>query len=226
MDNGSFEFKQCVSITKSLGKRARNLREFRELLETVSEESIAHHTYRYFLSAHNLEYTNGLAQWVAQSLGEKSLSEHLSNIDPYSFLTIDDLRLELLRPVDDRLNESPEPRDTMPGEEFYFSEAVILVFPAGIRVRNLAEFLMGIKHVDKSSIYYHFYEARMRLRDEADGSSTDDFSKWFLNSLGRVGLVERMKTLDPFMHTLEGIRVYILEAVEHEVTRDMEGVFQ
>ncbi len=45
----SFEFKQCITMLKATGKKARNLREFREALATVSSRSIFHHTYQYFL---------------------------------------------------------------------------------------------------------------------------------------------------------------------------------
>jgi hypothetical protein len=214
-----FDFKQCVCILKSTGRNARDLRELKELLASVSDESLAHHTYQYFLSGHVFEYTNDFAQWAAKSLGEKPLSEYLSNVDPYSFMDINDLRQHLLHIIEGRLEEPPEPRGAMLGDEFYFSEAVTLVFPAGIRVQNLAEFLMGIRYVDKSSIYYHFYEARMRLRD-----GVDDFSRWFLGALGNTGLTQAMKGVDPFMHTLEGIRAHIIEAVEEEVRKDMEGL--
>ena len=213
-----FEFKQCVGISKLTSQRAINLAGLKELLTSASKESIAHHTYQYFLSGHALEYTNDFAHWVAESLGEKALSERLSNIDPYGFADIDELRQGLLRPIEERLKETPAPRDAMSGDGFQLGEAVILVFPASIRVQNLAEFLSGIKYVDRSSIYYHFYEARMRL-----GSSVDDFAKWFLNSLGNQGLAEQMKMLDPFMHTLEGVRAHIIAVVEDEVRRSMEG---
>jgi hypothetical protein len=214
-----FEFKQCVSISRLTGKKATNLKQLRSLLATASNESIIHHTYQYFLYGHIFEYTNGFAQWTAQSLGEKGLSERLSNIDPYEFADVNELRQALLRPIDERLNELPKPRNAMPGEEFYFGEAVTLVFHAGIRVRNLAEFLIGIKYIDQSSIYYHFYEARMRL-----GSGMNDISEWFLNAIENTDLVEKMKALDPFMHTLEGIRAHIVEAVEGEVRKSMEEI--
>jgi hypothetical protein len=212
-----FEFKQCVSISVLTGKKATNLTQLKELLSVASDESISHHTHQYFLSGHIFEYTNGFAQWTGQSLGEKSLSERLSNIDPYEYTGINDLRQALMDLISERLNESPEPRDAMPGEEFYFGEAITLIFPVGIRVRNLAEFLIGIKYIDSSSIYYHFYEARMRL-----GAGMDDFSEWFLNALGNTDLADKMKTVDPFMHTLEGIRAHIVGYVEEEVKRSME----
>lgn len=87
-----FEFKQCVSILKSTGRNAWNLRELRDVIAVVSDESIFHHTYQYFLKGHVLEYTNDFAHWASESLEERALSEHLSNIDPYAFKNIDELR--------------------------------------------------------------------------------------------------------------------------------------
>jgi hypothetical protein len=212
-----FEFKQCVTIPKPTGTKAKNLRQLRKSLAAASEESVLHHTCQYFLSGHTLEYTNDFAFWVGRHLGEKALSEHLSNIDPYDFPNIEALRRELLNAIDGRLHLLPEPRDAMAGGEFYFSEALTLIFPVHIRARNLAEFLVGIRYIDKSSIYYHFYEARMRLT-----GGTDDFSKWFTNSLGQKNLGEKIKAIDPFMHTLEGIRKQIVGIIEDEVKRAME----
>jgi len=114
--------------------------------------------------------------------------------------------------------QTPGTQGCNAGDEFYFSDAITLVFPAGVRAQNLAEFVMGLKYVDKSSIYYHFYEARMRLRN-----GTDDFSTWFLKSLGLQDLAQEMKALDPFMHTLEGIRGHVIKAVEDKLREDMEA---
>ncbi len=71
-----FEFKQCVTVPKSTGKSAKNLRELRQLLRRTSDESIIHHTCQYFLHGHVFEHTNGFAQWAAESLGEKALGGH------------------------------------------------------------------------------------------------------------------------------------------------------
>jgi hypothetical protein len=214
-----FEFKQCVTVVKSTGKRAKNLRELGQLLRRVSDESIIHHTCQYFLHGHVFEQTNGFAQWVAESLGEKALSEHLSNIDPFDCQSIEELRHELLKAIDSRLRVPPRPRDAMGGNEFFFSEAITLVFPTHVRAASLAEFLIGIQYVDKSSIYYHFYEARIRLRGEAD-----DFSKWFASLPGNEGLAEKIRSLDPFMDTLEGVRKHIIETVEDEMKKTMERI--
>ncbi len=47
---------------KTTGKKAKNLRELRNTLETVSKRSVFHHTYQYFLKGHILEYTNDFVQ--------------------------------------------------------------------------------------------------------------------------------------------------------------------
>ncbi len=212
-----FEFRQCVSILKSTGEKAKDLRELKDLIASVSDESIFHHTYQYFLKGHILEYTNDFAQWAGESLEERELSEHLSNIDPYDFKDISALRNEILNVIHNHLERFPEPRKSIPGDEFYFNETVTFIFPVGIRARNLAEFLMAIRHVNTSPIYYHFYEARMRL-----GKGIDDFSRWIEDVFGKKDLAERIRAIDPFMHTIEGLKEHIIEAVEEEVRKDME----
>lgn len=214
-----FEFKQCVNVLKSTGRKAKGLRELRDILAVVSDESIFHHTYQYFLKGHILEYTNDFAHWAGESLEERALSERLSNIDPYSFKSINDLRNELLNEIDDYLKGFPEPREAMPGDEFYFNETITLTFPVGIRVKNLAEFLIAVKYIDAAALYYHFYEARVRL-------GVDDFSKWFEDSLDKKELAEKIRSIDPFMHSIEGIREYIAEAVDEEVKKDMGEIIQ
>lgn len=212
-----FEFRQCISILKATGRKAKSLRELRSVISNVNEESVFHHTYQYFLKEHAREYTNDFAHWAGESLEERALSEHLSNIDPYDFRSIDNLRNEILRVIDGYLTLFPEPREAMSRDEFYFNQTITFVFPTGIRAQNLAEFLMAVKHVDAGSIYYHFYEARTRL-----GNGVDDFSAWMESVFGKLDLAEQLRSIDPFMHTIEGIREHVIEAVEAEVRRDME----
>lgn len=214
-----FEFKQSVIVHKSTGKSARDLRELRDMIALVSDESIFHHTYQYFLKGHILEYTSDFSQWIGENLEEAALSELLSNIDPYGFRNVSDLREEILNVIDRYLESFPEPRETIPGGEFYFVETISLIFPIGVKVKNLAEFLIAIKYIDNASIYYHFYEARTRL-----GSGVDDFSKWFEESLGKKELAENVRSIDPFMHNIDGIRQHLEEYLDDEVRRDMEAL--
>jgi hypothetical protein len=219
--NKAFIFKQCVNVIKATGKRAKDLRELRKVIASISDESLFHHTYQYFLKDHILEYTNDFAHWAGESLEESSLAEQLSNIDPYNFINTADLRKEIVKVIDEYLEVFPEPRRALPGEEFYFNETVTLTFPVGIRAQNLAEFFIGIKYIDAQSIYYHFYEARMRL-----GGGIDDFSLWVEQVLENKDLAEKIRTIDPFMHSTEGIREHIIEVLEEAVRNQMEGVYQ
>jgi len=214
-----FEFRQCINILKATGKRAKNLRELQDTIATVSDECIFHHTYQFFLKIHVLDYTNDFAFWAGDSLEERALSEQLSNIDPYDYKSINDLRNQIIKVIHEYLEEFPEPREAMPGKEFYFNETVILIFPEGVRAKNLAEFLTAIKHIDADSIYYHFYEARIRL-----GSGVDDFSRWIEDVFEKKELAGKIRSIDPFMHNIEGIREHLIEAIEEEVRRDMEVI--
>jgi hypothetical protein len=216
---GPFEFKQCISISKSTGEKAVSLKELEDQLSSVSDDSIFHHTYQYFLKGHILEYTNDFAQWAGESLEERALAEHLSNIDPYDFKDIRDLRNELIRVIHVYRVNFPEPREAPPGNEFYFTETVTIIYPVGIRAKNLAEFLTAMKYIDIGAVYYHFFEARTRL-----GGETDDFSKWILDGFGKKDLADKIRAIDPFMHNLEGIKMYLVEAIEEEVKRDMEVI--
>jgi len=215
----SFEFKQSVSIDKSTGKKAGNLLQLREVIAQASEESIIHHTHRYFLKGHMLEYTNDFAEWTGESLGERALAEHLSNIDPYDYKEIGTLRNELVDAVDGYLDQFPNPKDALPGDEFYLGETVTFIFPMGIRARNLAEFLTAIKYIEERCIYYHFYEARIRL-----AGGIDDFSRWFEDALGEKDIAAKIRTIDPLMYTTEQIRTLIAGVVEEEVRRNMEVI--
>jgi hypothetical protein len=213
----SFDFRACISVLKSTGKKAENLRELRDIITVVSEDCLFHHTYQYFLKGHILEYTSDFAHWAGESLEERALAERLANIDPYDLGSIDAVRRVLVSVIDDYLVHFPEPREAMAGDEFFFNETVTLIFPVGVRARNLAEFLAAIKYVDAASIYYHFFEARMRL-----GSGKDDFSSWMEQALDKTELALRVRSIDPFMHSLEDIRLQIADAVEEIVRKDME----
>jgi hypothetical protein len=216
----SFEFKQCVSIVKSTGKKAKNLRELRKLIAEVGDEAIFHHTHQYFLKGHMLDYTNDFSQWAGENLEERALAERLTSIDPYTLKSISAVRKELIREIDVFLNTFPEPREAISGNEFYFNETVSIVFPIGLKTRNLAELLVALEHVDTGSIYYHFYDSRVRLGEGV----VDDFSRWIEHTLGRKSLADRIRAIDPFMHSIEDIRVRIREIVEEYVRADMEGV--
>lgn len=216
--NVPFEFRQNVSILRATGGTARDLRELRQGIASVPDEAIYHHTYQYFQKGLIREYTNDFAQWAGESLEERALAEQLSNIDPYEFRSVAELRGRILAVIDAYLESFPEPRSARKKDEFHFADSVTISYPLGIKARNLAELLMGIKYVDEHSLYHHFYEARVRLDQRSD-----DFSTWIETALGKRALAAAIRGLDPFMHSIEGIRTYLLELIDQEVQRDMQS---
>lgn len=215
-----FVFKQCVSIVKSTGRKAKNLGELRKLISEAGEEPIFHHIHQYFLKGHMLEYTNDFAEWAGVNLEERALAERLSCIDPYLLRSVAEVRKELIREIDSFLDEFPEPHDVVIGNEFYLNETVTFVFPAGVITKNLAEFLVAIEHIDEGSLYYHFFDSRVRLGE----GIVDDFTRWIEHGLGKKELAERIRAIDPFMHSIESIRTHITEVIEEHVRSEMEGV--
>jgi len=126
-----FEFKECINILKPTGERARNLRELKQLIAVVSEESIFYHIYHYFLKGYVLEYTNDFAYWAGECLEERALSEHLSGIDLYSFKQINELRNELLYVIDNYIKQFPTPREAMP------MERLSCIYPRCLQISRL-----------------------------------------------------------------------------------------
>lgn len=212
-----FRFKQCINILKAAGRKAGNLRELRDAVAEVSENSIYHHTCQYFLREHSTEYTNDFARWIRETLKENTLAERLSSVDPYAHKNTAEVRRKILRYIDDHLTLFPQSRQAQSGDEFYFNEAITIVSISGIEARNLAEFLLALRYIDVESIYYHFYEARMRLSE-----GVDDFSKWIEITTGDKTLIDRLRSIDIFMHNLESTRGMIVSIVGEAVKREME----
>jgi hypothetical protein len=216
-DDKSFYFMDIVNVIKHTGHKAATLKELRDGIAEVSNSSLFHHTCQFFLKGKIQEHTNDFALWVSTGLEESALAEQLSIIDPYSFASMASLRKHFLKVIGRCMKEFPEPRPALPGEAFFFNEAATFLFPAGLRARNLAEFLMAIKHVDSSSIYYHFYEARARLK-----RGTDDFSKWIDEVHKAPGIAKRLRAIDPFMNNLEHVREQIASILEEGIKSEME----
>lgn len=217
-----FEFMQCVSIVKSTGKFAKNLGELRTLISESGDEAIFHHTHQYFLKGHILEYTNDFAEWAGVNLEERALAERLSCIDPYILKSVSEVRKELIHKIDYFLADFPKPRDVVTGNEFYLNETVCIIFPVGVTAKNLAELLVTVEQIDKSSIYFHFFDSRLRPGEGV----VDDFSRWIEHSLGKRALAEKIRAIDPFVHSIESIRTHIMKVIEADLKTGTEGMAQ
>lgn len=207
----AFRFYECFALTTLTGRRAANIVEFVEILRTASTEAIFHHMHQYFLKPHAVmpEFPNDFAVWVSESLSEPLLAEALANVNPFEFTNIEDLRAEILRIIGDYLRAYPPPRPVLPGREFMFNEGITIVIPTDIEAAQIHDFAQKLKTVDYSSIYFHFYESRLRL-----GRPADDFSEFLSTTLDSPGVAAKIKSLDPYMYSTEVLRDKIVKLVE------------
>jgi len=198
-----FRFFECTGLIRPTGKHAQDLSELLSLIRIVDPGVIYHHTHQYFLKAavEAPEYYNDFAVWAARSLEERALAEKLANLDLYAFSGIEKVRAALTEIVVSYLGENPAPRPARPGDAFYFNDAVTIVAESGFAAESLPAFLEALDRVGTSSVYFHFFEARFRLRRPAD-----DFSIWIEGDLGRPDLARKIRGLDPYQYSLEGLR--------------------
>lgn len=195
-------------------KKAATLEEFRDILKEIGESSVFCHTHQAFR-----EYdfargtsTNDFAYWAREALREETLAERFASIDIREYTNLKDLKEAILNKVEEYIGErGGELRRVPRGKEFHFCEATSVAMPTKYEARTLEEFAYALKKIGGRSLFYHFFEARLRL-----GRPTNDFSYWILDNLGEKELAERIDRIDPYMYTSDGLREKILELVEEE----------
>ncbi len=211
-----FLFHECVILTMPTGRTAVNLREMLQIVREVDPSVLSYHLWqsRMAIAHPEVEYPNDFAAWAANSLQDGRLAEKLSVIDPFVFEDMEEVREALAEIIEEYMWNLPSVPWARPGFEFHFCEAstVVLVRPR-IVAGTLAEFRSGLADAGIDSIYYHFVDARWRLRE----MKTDDFSNWIRDSFGLPELVSALHGMDVWFFTLEGVRKTILELIDHYV---------
>lgn len=205
-----FSFHTKVDQTILLGMKARNLSELLAGIQTVPESSIYYHTHRYLRQHHFLspEPPNDFAYWISEVLNEASLAERISSVDIIQFHTLEELRSAFIETLQTHLEGTERTPSAPSGQEFYFmaSRTFVLQTPHG--AHDLTEFAAQLRQVSIGSLYYHIFEAKLRL-----GREENDFSLWF-RDLGKTELAQKVAKLDPYTFTLEGLRSALIQMVE------------
>ncbi len=211
----AFLFSECVVMPMPIGKRAANLRDLLQTLREVDETVLSYHLWqsRMSITRPDVEYTNDFAVWAAKALQDGRLAEKLSVIDPFGFENMEQIRDTLLDLLEEYLWDLPSVPWARPGFEFYFCDASMIVLRSQIFARTLSEFCSGITQVVRNSIYYHFMDARWRLRS----MKLDDFSNWIKDSYDLPELVSAIQGIDVWFYTIEEVRNTILELVNQYI---------
>lgn len=198
-----FHFVGCWELREMLGRSARDEEQLMEAIEEIPVDSIYYHTQSFFLRHKYIAgpYPNDFATWAAIQVRDRVLGEKLGVLDPYDFENLESLRSEIVSIIEEHLSQLTfVPRVTY-GEPFYFMQSRIIAVPTGLQARTLTEFREILATADISAIYYHIFEARLRL-----GKKKDDFSRWLEEQLNLSALAGKISKLDFYMTSLETIR--------------------
>ncbi|HXF91185.1 MAG TPA: DUF5752 family protein [Nitrospiraceae bacterium] len=214
-----FTFIGCSELQELLGKKANDEKELAELLEEVPVDSVYFHTHSYFLrhSAIAGAYANDFAHWVVTQVRDRVLGERLAVLDPFDFASLEELREEIISIIDDHLSRTSVVPRVIFGEPFHFNQSRIIEVPTGLQACTLPEFRNALAEVDASAIYYHMFEARVRLRREES-----DFSFWVRQALGLPDLAARLRAINPYVGSLERLRSALLVACDEFLDRTGE----
>ena len=207
-----FIVRDCTLLTRMSGvKEAANLRELRDRVAACGENVLYHHFCETLLrpSFDSPDYHNDFAVWTKLYLDDRVLGERLGILDPYSIESLESLRGAMLDIIDERLSELPINPVVSKGNEFYFLEAITVVFETGDSIEEPSQLPAKIANMTNGSIFYHFIESRRRTPN-----GLDDFSEW-LSRFGEIGTgyVELLSSIDFSFLTLAEMKNVIVESL-------------
>lgn len=207
-----FIFNTERRLVELCGIRARDLSGLRRALEEVPGSSIFYHTHHLYLEHHFEKpvFYNQFALWVYEALQEEALAEKLGAIDLLAFTSIRQLRQAIIQRIDSHMSSvGYAPRECPYGNEFFFCKSKSFVMPTGIVAHDVPDFISKLPQVTNLSLYFHFYEARLRLE-----RPTNDFSYWLLGR-GEEDLAIAIDTLNPYSMTLDELKEAIVGQCRH-----------
>lgn len=205
-----FTFYECMTLIQPTGKQALDANQLLKLITEVEPGVIFHHIHENYLNApiEVPEYPNDFAVWAAEALEDRALAEKLASLNVHSYTGIEKVRKALIDILKLYLDENPSLRPTRREDAFFFNDAITIVIPTDDTVKRLKDFVNVLSTIATSSIYFHVFEARMRLR-----KPSDDFSIWLEKSLNRPDLAHKIRRLDPYHYSVEELRQKLLFAL-------------
>jgi hypothetical protein len=214
-----FTFYTRLHLQELTGRNVRDLKGLLAGIREVSGSVIYHHTHR-FLQQHQFlspEPPNDFAYWVTEVLGEHKLGEELASIDTIQFSSIRALRNKLAQTIESHIRSMEKTgrgqfRVSTKEEQFHFIKTISFVFPTPYLARNLLEFVEILKKVTINSVYFHVFEAKLRLE-----KGINDFAFWIETSCAEPELAKELARLDPYTYTIEGLRKKIIDLINKRI---------
>jgi hypothetical protein len=210
-----FYFNSASHLLRIGPEKATTLMELLEAIRTCPESSIFQHTFQTLAEHHFISsgFSNDFSHWAFASCNEVELAERLAAIDVREFTSIATLRERLIHIMESYLQKNPRAATRVAMEPFYLMASDLVVVPTPYVARNLEEFADGLRKVSIHSIYYHFIDARLRLK-----LNSNDFSVWLEKELDRPQAADKVNRIDIYTSTLEEVRRNILKVIEIEMS--------
>jgi hypothetical protein len=215
-----FFFTGCWELREMVGRSARDEQQLLEAIEEIPLDSLSYHTHSFFLRHKYIAgpYPNDFATWAAIQVRDRVLGEKLGILDPYDFENLEALRTEIVNIIDEHLSQLQIIPRVIYGEPFHFMQSRIIEVPTGLEARTLTEFRNILVTVDASVVYYHSFEAILRL-----GRRMGDFALWIEEQLELPELAKKISKIDFYMTSLESIRHRIIKLCDEVLEKKTQG---
>ena len=209
-----FYFNSASHLLRIGREKATTLQELLEALRACPESSIFQHTFQTLAEHHFIRegFSNDFSHWAFASCNEVELAEQLAAIDVREFTSMATLRERLIHMIETYLQKNPRAATRVAMESFYLMSSDLVVVPTPYVARNLEEFADGLRKVSIHAIYYHFIDARLRLK-----LNSNDFSVWLDKELDLPQAADKVNRIDIYTSTLEDVRRGILKIIEAEM---------
>jgi len=206
VDSSTFHFKTKIDLTVLLGIKATTLTDLLAGIKSVPDSSIYFHTHKFLLQHQFIspEPPNDFAFWVTNALNENILGERIASMELIRVKNVAELRKQLVDLIEGSLIGHTRVVDSPPGEEFHFMSSQTFVLESPYAACSLKEFCVCLNNVSTSSLFYHIFDARLRMNREEN-----DFSEWF-RRIGNQSLADAVRQIDPYAQSLESLRKNIL----------------
>jgi small-conductance mechanosensitive channel len=212
-----FRFYAQLHLKELTGLKAKNLSELTATLKDVDDSVVYYHTHNFIEEYQYLtpQPANDFALWVSDALGDEVLGEKLANIDTFEFSTIGVLRERLVDVLNEALSIRPDGNGVPPGREFHFIKSLSVIIPTFHVAHDLREFIEVLRVTSIDTLYFHIFEARLRLH-----KGVNDFSIWLNDCLGEKELADKIAVLDPYTYSFEGLRSMIIQLAERHLEKE------
>lgn len=206
-----FHVKDCALAAIATGSRAQSLGEFRDRIKTIPAESIYYHFWRQSIETSLVpgSFYNDFSHWAHYQLHDDILAERIALIDPSEYVDLEKLRSDILDIIENRLDERDGAALCSYADSFHFIRSKIVVFNTPYKIEHPKDLAKTIPIVSRSSIFYHFIDARRR-----EIVALDDFSSWLHGYHEEFApLIQKLKQIDPYFIPLAELQQKISSTI-------------